>query len=279
MSLLQQINECSEEEIDSIIKCAIDDANKNATSIDTLGYISLAERYFLFKGFIPLNARIKYCNYSTVTYGMQTTDFFYEFAHFIRKNKINSIGLLACYLEQFMNDYFGYPNGGSREDFFETKAAQTTTTDKEYFEALEKYQIGDLKGIGVAKCTERAALAQQILSLFGLESYYCIGCVRRDGKEIPHAFNVLKRAHDYALLDYSITATTYNADGTVRYFEPFLGKISLDELTGFIDGNIVKTFLEYKRVDNETIFKNIKREYVIGRNTIEKNDEMGFEKI
>ena len=42
---------------------------------------------------------------------------------------------------------------------------KTTKTDSEYFDALENNKIGDLKGMGAALCTERSALAQQILSL------------------------------------------------------------------------------------------------------------------
>lgn len=61
--------------------------------------------------------------------------------------------------------------------------------DEEYFEALENNKIGDLKGKGVAQCTERGAIAQQILSLFGTESYYCMVCVDLGSKQEGHCFN------------------------------------------------------------------------------------------
>ena len=44
----------------------------------------------------------------------------------------------------------------------------------EYFDVLDNNKIGDLKSKGAAECTERSAVAQQILSIFGIESYYCM---------------------------------------------------------------------------------------------------------
>ena len=45
-----------------------------------------------------------------------------------------------------------------------------------------------IKHKGAAQCTERSALAQQILSLFGTESYYCMGCVDLGDRQEGHCF-------------------------------------------------------------------------------------------
>ena len=213
MNLLQRILECGEEELDSIIETAINEANKNAQPIEKLGFTEYGKSNSLFKGFIPFKTRIKYCSASIEDYGMETTDFFYEFAKFIRKYNIKSKAALIYNLEFFINSYFGYPGKMDRETIFNEHAWNTTTTDDEYFEALRNNKLGDLRGKGAAQCTERGALAQQILSLFEVESYYCMGCVSYGDTEEAHCFNIVKTKEGYALVDYSVTITSYDQDG------------------------------------------------------------------
>ena len=176
MELLERILNCSsDEEADLIITEEIKTANDSNTKVETLGFLNYEKSYNLFKGFISLDTRIKYANMNMETYGMSTTDFFYDFAHFVRKYNINNKGSMIHNLEYFINSYFGFPGKGDRETIFNDIAWQTTTTDEEYFAALENNKLGDLKGKGAAQCTERSAIAQQILSLFGTEIYYCMG--------------------------------------------------------------------------------------------------------
>lgn len=136
-----------------------------------------------------MDTRIKYALLNMEYYGMESTDFFYDFAHFVRKYNIANKGSMIHNLEYFINSYFGYPGKIDRETVFNDIAWQNTTTDEEYFEALENNKIGDLKGKGAAQCTERDAIAQQILSLFGTESYYCMVCVDLGSKQEGHCFN------------------------------------------------------------------------------------------
>lgn len=265
MELLKQILECKDEEVDFIIKDAISKANANSQKVERLGFLSCITANNLFKGFIPLDTRIKYMSLSMEDYGMQTTDFFYEFAYFIRKYNINSKGKLIYSLEYFINSYFGLPGKVDRETLFNDMAFQNTTTDSEYFEALENNKIGDLKGKGAAQCTERAALAQQLLSLFDFESYYCIGCVEFDNKQEPHCFNVVKRQNDYALLDYSVPVNLYNLEGNVKAFYPFVGEIKKEEFFDFINNETIKSFDNYNyAINNQKMLTGYKRNYVVG---------------
>lgn len=105
-------------------------------------------------------------------YSMKTTDYIYDFAEYVKKSKISNKGTLVKFIENFINGYFGISNGvDMRDTYFDQIAFQTTTTDDEYFEKLENLEIGDLKGKNVAMCTERAAIAQNLLSLFGFDVY------------------------------------------------------------------------------------------------------------
>ena len=273
MDLLQRILECKDEEVESIIDEAIKDANEHAEKVERLGFRYYGKMRGVFKGFIPLDTRVHYSNYIGEEYGMQTTDFFYEFAHYIRKINIKSKTALVHALEYFINGYFVWPGKIDRGTIFDTQAWQSSTTDEEYFKALENNKIGDLKGKGAAECTERGALAEQILSLFGTESYYCMGCVNLGQRSEPHCFNIVKRQNDYALLDYSIPVATYNGDGTFKVWVPFVGAISNEEFLDFINNGTIKSFDEYYCIMNKQEKTGKERLYVVGKEEIKKDEQ------
>lgn len=77
MDLLERIINCSNvEEVDKIVTVAIKNADENSTKIEQLGFLDYGRSNFLFKGFIPFSARIKYENLTMETYSMETIDFF-----------------------------------------------------------------------------------------------------------------------------------------------------------------------------------------------------------
>lgn len=58
MDLFQKILECSDKEIDSIIETPINNANAKAKKVEKLGFLEYGKTYNVFKGFIPLKAKI-----------------------------------------------------------------------------------------------------------------------------------------------------------------------------------------------------------------------------
>lgn len=265
MDLLDTILNCKEEELESIINNAIVEADSKSTRIERLGFLEHYMANNCFKGFISLTTRIKYASMSIETYGMNTIDFFYDFAKFIRKYKINTKQSLIYSLELFINNYFGTKGKYTREQIFNDIAWKTTKTDSEYFDALENNKIGDLKGMGAALCTERSALAQQILSLFGFEVYYCMGCISNDTVEEAHCFNIIKRKNDYAIVDYSMPVASYNQSGNVIALYPFIGSLSSEEFESFKDDGVIKSFDNYGYLNkNQKHLTGTKRRYLIG---------------
>ena len=275
MELFQRILECEDKEVDSIIEVAINEADKNAEKVEKLGFLDYGKSYNVFKGFIPLKTKIKYAKLNMEHYGMESTDFIYEFAHFIRKYNINNKASLIHNLEFFINSYFGYPGKIDRETIFNEIVWQTTTTDEEYFKALDNNKLGDLKGKGAAQCTERGALAQQILSIFGTESYYCMGCVDLGDKQEGHCFNIVKRKNDYALLDYSVPIASYNVDGSVRAYYPFVGTLTNEEFLDFASNGMIKSFEDYYMNGKQQEKTGTQRMYVVGKYEIEKENKNG----
>lgn len=272
MDLFQKILECKEEDVDSIIETAINEANANAEKVEKLGFLDYGKSCSVFKGFIPLNTRIKYANLNIEDYGMESTDFIYEFVHFIKKYNINNKASLIHNLEYFVNSYFGFPGKIDRETIFNDIAWQTTTTDEEYFKALENNKLGDLKGKGAAQCTERGALVQQVLSIFGTESYYCMGCIDLGDRQEGHCFNIVKRKNDYALLDYSVPIVSYKEDGSVRAYYPFVGTLTNEEFLDFVNNGVIKSFDDYYMNGRQYEKAGTKRMYVVGKYEIEKEN-------
>ena len=272
MDFFSQIINCqSDEEADKLVTEKLEILKKSKEPVEQLGFLPYNKSTYTYKGFIPLETRIKYANLNLETYSMNTTDFFYEFVHNIRKNKIKNKYQVILYLETFINEYFGYDLKEDREDIFNNNAWNSTTTDEEYFKALENNKIGDLKHKNAAQCTERGALAQQLLSLFDLETYYCVGYFKNDYKEEPHCFNIVKSKSAYALIDYSAVVTIYDKNKNIKTFFPFMGAISNEEFEKFISNEVVKEFPEYIYINtNEKVNLKTSRKYVIGAFEIEK---------
>ena len=263
MDLLERIISCSSDsEADEIITETIRICDLNATKVEQLGFLDYGKTNYLFE-----------------TYGMETTDFFYEFTHFIRKYNINNMGALVHYLEFFINNYFGLPGKNNRQEIFNDIAWKSSATDDEYFEALDNNKLGDLKGLGAAMCTERSALAEQILSIFGFETYYCIGSVNCGNIKEGHCFNIVKRVNDYALLDYSLPVTSYKQDGSVNNYFPFVGEMTNEEFEDFINTGSLKKFDNYEfiNVSKKNII-NPERFYVVGSSKIDKDTINLFKK-
>ncbi len=267
MDLISEILQCkNKEEIDTLITTKIVEKNTTATKIEQLGFLNYGKTNCIFKGYIESKTRIKYDKLALETYGMETTDFLYEFAYFIQERKISSKSSLIHSLELFINKYFGYPNnrGDERGDVFYIKAMESTTTDEEFFEALKNNKLGYLKGLGVAQCTERGAVAQQILSLFDIESYYCIGYVDIGMTQEYHCFNIINNKNNYVLLDYSCPVATYTTDGKHTGFLPFIGVLSNEEFEEFIKTGVIRTFKEYEYIEKNKVETGKERKYMVG---------------
>lgn len=251
MDLLEKINNCTEEELTSIIDEALKNVIEKSEKKERLGFVDgglATSKIPSHKGFISPDSRIKYSNFSMNMYSMKTTDYIYDFAKYVKKNKISNKGTLVKFVENFINEYFGISNGiDMRDTYFDQIAFQTTTTDDEYFQKLENLEIGDLKGKNIAMCTERAALAQNLLSLFGFDIYYCMGCVNNDGKEESHCFNIARAKDSFKLLDYSMPVPIFENGRAIDY-APFQGSIELEELENVLVNGINKDFPTYEYV-------------------------------
>ena len=115
-------------------------------------------------------------------------------------------------------------------------------------------------------------MVQQVLSIFGTESYYCMGCVDLGDRQEGHCFNIVKRKNDYALLDYSVPIVSYKEDGSVRAYYPFVGTLANEEFLDFVNNGVIKSFDDYYMNGRQYEKAGTKRMYVVGKYEIEKEN-------
>ena len=279
--LFSKIKSCkTEEEVDELISAALEEAVGQSKKVEVLGFGDYSKMTIYHKGFIHPNTRIKFENLAIETYGMETTDYFYEFAKYIWKTGwIKTQQNFMTSLLYFLDQYFGieHTDKDYRSSVFWNKV-QNITDDDEFFAIMDANKIGDLKGLGVAQCTERSAVAQNLLSLFGFESYYCIGGLKHEEQSEGHAYNVVKGSKNYYLIDYSVPVKIFYDNGAV-YNVPYQVVIPKDKVEGFFNNQETIELPDYDFVQSkngfERVEKNDSRYYVMGSDTI-KLDSPGL---
>lgn len=193
-------------------------------------------------------------------YRLRNTDYLYEAIAHLRRNKeqINN-GLQLFYnVESYLDSYFGIPDlsaGDQRMNIINEKAGLSNPelTDDEFFAAIDEIDISYFKGEHVAQCSERTAMAQNIISLFGYETYYVNGGVSIDGNREAHAYNVIAdNAGKKKIMDFSVASnlayhgSVWNVptQGRVDDFEglQYGGRVATASFEGYVgnDGKIVR---------------------------------------
>ena len=246
MSFFEKIMTCDESEVASLVRDALKTANDLSIKNERIGFQENLKPQKPHKGFINSSTRIKYCNFEATTYSMKTIDYFYEFVKILRQSGVKTKAEFINIVQVFINEYFGLNSSRKdlRSEVIFDKAWQSTKSDEELFSALENNEIGDFKGKNVALCTERAAIAQNLLSLFGFETYYCIGCIEKNGVESAHCYNIVKAPNVYVLLDYSQAVPMYQ-DNEIMGYEPFTGNIPFDKIDSVLNGDLDITLEDY----------------------------------
>ena len=281
--LFYKIKQCkSEEEVRKLIDEAYEEVVENSEKKEQLGFGSLTSLCPSHKGFIHPKTRIKYCSMAVETYGMETKDYIYEFAKMIwmRKDIVSKQSYIWALLE-YLDYYFGIPktNKDTREDIFMYKALRSTETDDEFFAMMEKNTIGDLRGLGVAMCSERGAVAQNLLSMYGFDSYYCYGAFSCGEQNEGHAYNVVYENGSYILLDYSLTVTLRKANGKIKRV-PYQEVIPSDKVEDFLNNKVPLSLPDYELIETKDGIKKVPlntcRNYVIGCDKVELDNGMNL---
>ena len=160
----------------------------------------------------------------------------YLFVEGLKKYNIHEIGTAMNYVYYFIRGYFGLEGDSKNRSIL-------------FASNKDEYSIDDLKGKNAAVCADRAALAQNLFSILGVESYYLVGQVNGE----DHAYNVINYKGNYFLYDSSKDIPRYE-NGKLINWLAYVKPISIEQMEvllnggkiSFEDGRIYSSFGKYK---------------------------------
>lgn len=182
-------------------------------------------------------------------YYMDDEEYLYLFCKFIRDKDVTNEYELFEYILEFLRKYFGVIEEIPRNEMFKLLYKDNKT----HFKPLHEHSIKDFKRKGNAMCTEYSATAQNIMSLFGIESYLIIGNEKIEGQKGGcHAFNIISfnekesGEETNALIDYSAPVNIYNYNFDILGVSPYI--VYLNE---FNEGFVADFLYNNRRVTSE----------------------------
>ena len=233
------LNRFSEEQITQLINDRINILEEAAHKTKEIGNVErFDENATHHKGFISRDTKV--CYSMSQGYYIKTTDYIREFIEYIKQNNLPPSPKTIF---KFLNYYFG------------ERPATDTRNEKDFME------ISDFKQSDRAMCTERAALANNILAFLGMKTWFCDGAVYHSNNIAEdHAFLIVKsETGKYRLYDPSYSIYYDNED------HPFTREISEDNATRILNSmpqnpskrNCVKVQEYYaKNIDGKSQIEN-----------------------
>lgn len=160
-------------------------------------------------GYVPRGTKIVYCiqeKNGAVTnaggyYYVDTDEYIYMFFKYIRDKEICNEKDLFIYIESFIMNYLGIIEEISRDDMFKI----ICENEERYCDRIEEHKFSWLKNKGNGMCTERALMAQNILSVLGFYSAIINGNITEKLQKTGHI--LCDEDHAYNLVAYQDSET------------------------------------------------------------------------
>lgn len=106
-------------------------------------------------------------------------------------------------IEQVVFRYFG-------NYYYAKKRLSYFPTDEEVSEGEKRGRVSDLMHKNMALCTERAMLSQNLLFAIGFDSVFKADGIIINGREKPHAYNLISHGGKYYIFDSTIPTLVKN---------------------------------------------------------------------
>ena len=232
----------------------------------------------MWNGFIPEDVKIIYSfvpNEQGYTvnngcyYYMDTEDYIYEFAKFIKTKDVQDEIEFLAYVYQFIDNYFN--NLANQEIHRKIMHQPLIGPDGKYIEPTSGHLFSEFKASNNAECSEYSAMAQNILSVFEYPMIYFGGSVNSAHGRGGHAFNFTLINKMACVIDFTIPVEMYSLDGKYLGLAPFIGSVkdfSTETLKKHLLEYIPYNFREYYFVVTEEQFMMITngntRNYIVG---------------
>lgn len=166
-------------------------------------------------------------------YYVDDDSYIYDFCEFIQDKDIINEYELFDYILEYLRSYFGFIKKIDRNEMFQ----MLYKGENSYYPPVKEHSIKDFKGKGNAMCSEYAIMAQNLLRVFGFESYFVVGNEKVTGQTPEsHAFNLITFKESetgkvkHALIDFSNFVKVFDMNYHVIGESPFIGYLDyLDE--------------------------------------------------
>jgi len=150
----------------------------------------------IYSGYVPKNTRVVYALSTDLKgngifsnegryYIVDDDSYIYEFCKYVREYSLNTEGDLFQCISLFLKEYLGGIMNRSRDQMFQ----MILKSNMLYCEPINEHKLSSFKHEGNAMCSEYAIMANNILSVFGFDSYVIMGDIKQDGGVGGHAFN------------------------------------------------------------------------------------------
>ena len=208
-------------------------------------------------------------------YYVDDDSYIYDFCNYIKEKEVKDEYQLFDYLLKFIRNYFGIIRHNNREEMHQMICKE----DRIYLDPINIHKFSDFYKKGNAMCTEIALMAENILSMFGFNTYYVVGNIRiGEEKDEFHAYNLIKYREKEseeemnAIIDFSsftdVFDINYEKIGEKPYIV-FFDEINKEFLNKLLSENESITYEDYDFVMLDTLVEmkyDRDREYYISDN-------------
>ena len=125
------------------------------------------------------------------------TEIYMMFGKRVAERQPNTFEGYSICMMKAIEDYFG--------DYSNIDERMNNYPDTDFIEdGIPIGKVSDLKGKNAAMCVERAMVAQNLLKLLGINSYYKSSGIIKNGKKDVHSYNVVEYGGRYYIFDATI---------------------------------------------------------------------------
>ena len=231
--------------------------------------------------FITSKTVISGSSLGDVSYRIYDNDYLYDFAMGIKRQNLPNDANLLKQIMPMLNYYFGFPkdNVDRRsqvlDEWMERNAdafydEHPEMRQSEWFETGEQQMyykketpISAFKKQGVAQCSERAVMAQNLIKACGYDSQVVFGSCKSRGVAEGHAYNLASVDGKNYLLDFSNTVYVYK-DGKTVGKRPYYTTVSDEDKEAFLSGDKVVEAIDYHFENGKLVNEKRTRRYGVG---------------
>ena len=230
----------NEDELKSNVSNRILELCNKTKPINITSYLELDDCSFTHKGFINLDSKVKCSSDSDLSYSLFAVNYFYMFAKKVYESKVNNKYDLIYLLNEFLDEYFG-----SERNFLDIRveslyrvAWEKAFCEESYNEKMNYLNIGNFREGNFATSVERSIMANNLLSFYGFDTYFCMGLIKEKEDVNYHSFNIVKDSDKFLIVDFTNNVVDSKGNNC-----PFIGEISNNEINGMLDTDLSKSFI------------------------------------